>query len=266
MAKYEKHTKVTQVMDENGNIVSESTVERTKSLEKVGEPDYVKLYSSTWGSRFVNEIPAAYLPLFLVLASRMNYCMSNDFPYSQLVNTGKPYSDELMKILGWKHRDSLQKGLKALCSCYAIRPVSRGVYQVNPGFAAKGQWKKNPRILWSDLEGFQKYFDDEIQKIMETEDEKKKGKPGNGGAGPEDGKADAAGREAAPAGPADGGKAEVPERRVPESGGAGGTGTGSLPDSRGRQEEQQTVESAGTSGEVGTDDGDFTKVMGHFHN
>ncbi len=228
MAKYEKHTKVTQVMDENGNIISESVIERTKSLEKVGEPDYVKLYGGAWGNGHGGGIPAAYLPLFLVLASRMNYCMSNDFPYSQLVNTGKPYSEELIRALGWKNRDSLQKGLKALCSCYAIRPVSRGVYQVNPSLAAKGQWKKNPRVLWSDLEGFRKYYNAEIQKMMEEGERKEKA-------------------EAGKAGKTDGGPA-----------------AGDVHGPRKQQEGQESPAAPDEAGR-GQDDGDFNRHPGWFH-
>ena len=37
------------------------------------------------------------------------------------------------------------QGLKALCKCNAIRKVGRGVYQINPSYAAKGEWKYNPK-------------------------------------------------------------------------------------------------------------------------
>lgn len=74
----------------------------------------------------------------------MTYCNSTDLPHSQLVNTGKPWSDLYMKACGWKTKDPYLKGLKALCECNVIKRVSRGVYQINPNYAGRGGWKYNP--------------------------------------------------------------------------------------------------------------------------
>lgn len=191
--------------DENGEIKEDKSVS-TWSVTKTGEPDFVKLYPEAWmpkkktlaedespavkktatarGKSAVAEedtahltLPAAYRFLFFILAARMCYCDSDDLAHSQLVHTGEPYRDEIMEIMGWTNRDSLMKGLKALCECNAIRKVSRGCYQINPRFASKGQWLYNPRIPQSNVEGLKKYYDDkqrEARRKKEEEEKKKK--------------------------------------------------------------------------------------------
>ena len=190
MARIAKYKDTKTVVDADGNTIEEKKVERTWTMEKSGEPDFVKLYPEAWmpkkktlaedespagkktaAARRKNagdgedtahlKLPAAYRFLFFILAARMGYCDSDDLAHSQLVITGEPYRDEILEIMGWSDRDSLQKGLRALCECNAIRKVSRGCYQINPRFASKGQWKYNPRIPQSNVEGLKKYYDDE---------------------------------------------------------------------------------------------------------
>lgn len=127
-------------IDEEGNE-SISSVEKTRKYEKNSEPDYIKLYTKMWCE--FNDIPTAYRGLFLELVTRMSYCTANDLKHSQLVNTGKPWSEEIKANLGWK--DAMySRGLKELCKCNAIRKVCRGVYQINPNYAGRGEWKYNP--------------------------------------------------------------------------------------------------------------------------
>lgn len=164
MANVEKYERIEQITDQDGKVISEKTTLKTKRVTKVSEPDYIKLYTQIWQDRHGNTIPVSSRLLFLELATRMGYCDADDLEHSQLVMTGGPYQDAIMKALGWTNRDSLQKGLKALCDCNAIRRVSRGIYQINPRYAAKGQWKYNPRVSQSSLEGFMDYFDREIEK------------------------------------------------------------------------------------------------------
>lgn len=186
----------------------EKIVEKSWAVERTSEPDFIKLYPEAWmpkkitlaededvspagkktapaqGKNTADEedtahltLPAAYRFLFFMLAARMCYCDSDDLAHSQLVMTGEPYRDEIMDIMGWTNRDSLMKGLRALCECNAIRKVSRGCYQVNPRFASKGQWLYNPRIPQSNVEGLKKYYDDEQRKARkkkEKEEKKKK--------------------------------------------------------------------------------------------
>ena len=56
-----------------------------------------------------------------------------------------------MKALNWKDR-MYQKGLKALCECEAIKKVGKGVYQINPRYAGRGEWKYNPRLERGGIE------------------------------------------------------------------------------------------------------------------
>lgn len=129
--------------DANGNI-SEDTVTTTNKIEVSDEPDYIKLYTKMWLE--FKGVPSAYVQLFISLASRMSYCNSNDLANSQLVNTAVPWRDSIMRECGWKSTVSLKKGLQTLCDAGCIRKVGRGVYQINPAYAGKGEWKYNPRL------------------------------------------------------------------------------------------------------------------------
>lgn len=126
-----------------------TTVERTSKIERSTEPDYIKLYTKMWCE--FNNIPTAYRDLFYELAARMSYCNATDIDHSQLVNTGKPWADDIMHTLGWK-RSMYQTGLRTLCRCGAIKQVARGVYQINPQYAGRGEWKYNPRLQRGGVE------------------------------------------------------------------------------------------------------------------
>lgn len=142
----EKQTTIQE--DADGNIKT-SSVEKVTNIQRNNEPDYIKLYTKMWCE--FNDIPMAYRELFLQLVIRMTYCNSADLGNSQLVNTGKPWSTSIMKALNWKDR-MYQKGLKALCECEAIKKVGRGVYQINPQYAGRGEWKYNPRLERGGIE------------------------------------------------------------------------------------------------------------------
>ena len=142
MSKVISKQEIVSTVDADGNIKT-TTKETTTKIESVNEPDYIKLYTRMWCE--FNEIPTSYRQLFFELVTRMSYCNARDLKRSQLVNTGKPWCDDIMQSLGWKQR-MYQKGLKALCECGAIRQISRGVYQINPNYAGRGEWKYNPRL------------------------------------------------------------------------------------------------------------------------
>ena len=162
--KVQEYVMVEQVLDKDGNVVSEKETTKTKRIDKVTEPDYIKLYTEKWNGKGGNPIPIGYRPLFIELASRMSYCEADDFEHSQLVLTSGIYQEAIMKALGLGSRDSLQKGLKALCDCNAIRRVQRGMYQVNPEFDRKGKWKYNVRVSRSSLDEFVDYYSWEKKK------------------------------------------------------------------------------------------------------
>lgn len=137
MGKIFSETEVTKTTDGNGQVKEHRISKHERFIEN-GEPAYIKLYTNMWMSFY--DVPSAYKELFLEMASRMSPCDSVDLAHSQLVNTGKPYDDIYMNACGWKSKDSLKKGLNALCFCGAIKRVARGVYQINPSYAAKGKW------------------------------------------------------------------------------------------------------------------------------
>ena len=130
----------TRVTDENGN---EKVSVKETTIQKDPEPNYIKIYTDTWCE--FNQIPLAYRELFLQLAMRMSYCNSQNLDDSQIVYTGEPISSVIMKELGWK-KAMYQKALRNLCDCGAIRKIKRSVYQINPSYAGKGNWKFNPQL------------------------------------------------------------------------------------------------------------------------
>lgn len=127
-----------------------TTVEKTRALERSTEPDYIKLYTRMWCE--FNGIPEKWRPLFLELATRMTYANKADLSTSQTVYTGEPFATAICSALGWKQKDSLMKGLKALKDCGAIRKVNRAVYQINPSYAGRGEWKYNPKFTRGGVE------------------------------------------------------------------------------------------------------------------
>lgn len=135
-------------IDENG-IEHSSTKETTTKIERSTEPDYIKIYTKMWCE--FNQIPLAYRDLFFELTCNMTYCNAGDLSHSQLVYTGKPWSDVIMNKLGWK-KAMYQRGLSELCKCNAIKKISRGVYQINPNYAGRGEWKYNPKLNRGGIE------------------------------------------------------------------------------------------------------------------
>ena len=133
-----------------------TTKETTSKIEHSTEPDYIKVYTKMWCE--FNQITMVYRDLFFELICNMSYCNASDLEHSQLVNTGKPWSDSIMKHLGWK-KAMYQRGLAELCKCNAIKKISRGVYQINPSYAGRGEWKYNPRLSRGGIENLVATFD-----------------------------------------------------------------------------------------------------------
>ena len=143
----------TKTIDYEGN---EYVNEVEKTITRDPEPEFIKLYTNTWCE--FNQIPNAYRELFLQLALRMSYCDTNDLENSQLVFTGKPFSEHIAKSLNWKN-DMYKHGLVELTKCGAIRRVSRSVYQINPSYAGKGSWKFNPHLKSGGIKDLRATFD-----------------------------------------------------------------------------------------------------------
>ncbi len=142
MSKIITNTETQTIIDENG-IEHTTTKATTQKIERNTEPDYIKIYTKMWCE--FNQIPLAYRDLFFELTCNMTYCNASDLNHSQLVYTGKPWSDVIMNKLGWK-KAMYQRGLAELCKCNAIKKISRGVYQINPNYAGRGEWKYNPKL------------------------------------------------------------------------------------------------------------------------
>lgn len=149
MAKISTEKEVTTTIDADGNETS-TTIEKTHKIEVSTEPDYIKLYTAMWCE--FNQIPSAYRQLFLELVGRMSYCNKCDLTKSQIVFLGEPISSDICKSLHWTSKDSLMKGLRALIKCGAIKKIARAVYQINPSYAGRGEWKYNPRLNRGGIE------------------------------------------------------------------------------------------------------------------
>lgn len=151
----------TKVIDENGNEHI-TTKERTNKIERLGEPDYIKIYTNMWCE--FNQIPTQWRNLFLELAIKMTYCNSMDLENSQIVATGGPIKKSICETLNWGD-NMYQKGLKALCSCGAIIKKGRGFYQINPNYAARGSWKYNPKYNQGGVEDLVATFSFKDRKV-----------------------------------------------------------------------------------------------------
>lgn len=134
-------TETTRTIDAEGNETV-TTVESTTNIQRNEEPDYIKLYTRMWCE--FNNIPVRSRNLFYELACSMTYCNAANLRGSQIVYTGEPLASSIMQRLGWK-KSMYHTGLKDLCECGAIRKIQRGVYQINPQYAGKGEWHYNPR-------------------------------------------------------------------------------------------------------------------------
>ena len=148
MSKFITKVETRTETDSDGNEKT-TKLEKSTELSRNNEPDYIKIYTRMWAE--FNGVPNAYRDLFLQLAMRMTYCNSSDLDNAQIVYTGKPFSENIMSTLNWKI-DMYNKGLKELVKSGAIKRVARGVYQINPQYAGKGEWKYNPRLERGGIE------------------------------------------------------------------------------------------------------------------
>ena len=142
--KTETHTKE----DAEGNI-SQTKKETTVKFEDNNEPDYIKLYTRVWTE--LNEIPVAYREFFLQLALRMHYANSIKPFGGQIVYTTGPNKKDIMELLKWQDR-MYRKALTELVKCNALKRIERGIYQINPTYAGKGEWKYNPKRQQGGIE------------------------------------------------------------------------------------------------------------------
>lgn len=164
MAIYHEEVMKVQREGADGNVTVDTAV-ITQAIRKNEEPDYVKIYIDEW--RGSDRIPARYRRLFLHLAMYMTYanCGKDGDPDEggQIVYAMGKTRKALLKECGWSGDDALCKGLKALADCGAIRKVGRGVYQINPRYAARGTWHYNNRNRQGGAENLLAAFDTDDQ-------------------------------------------------------------------------------------------------------
>lgn len=146
MGVYHEEVMKVEREDAGGNVTIDTAVV-TRAIGKSEEPDYVKVYVDGW--RRSGGIPDRYRQLFLCLAMRMTYAKCDRVGAmddgGQIVYVVGPDRKAILAECGWSRDDALCKGLKALVGCGALRKVSRGVYQVDPRYAARGKWHYNSR-------------------------------------------------------------------------------------------------------------------------
>lgn len=143
---YHETTHIHEIEDAHGNVVTEKTTV-TAEVKKREEPNYIKIYTDMWC--MFKGVPEKWRMLFLALATRMTYveCSdpNDDGDGGQLVYVIGKTAEKIMAECGWKTKDPLYKGLKALTEYNAIRKISRGEYQINPEYASRGQWNYNSK-------------------------------------------------------------------------------------------------------------------------
>jgi len=142
MGRFLTYEETTTKIDEEGNEQT-TKVSKNSTIIRNNEPDYIKIYTNMWCE--FNAIPVVYREFFLQLIMRMSYCNTQSLGRSQIVFTGKPYSDDIKATVHWGDK-MYEKALKELQKCGAIKRVARAVYQINPKYAGKGEWKYNPRL------------------------------------------------------------------------------------------------------------------------
>lgn len=152
---YEKKLERTKE-DADGNVTVETTLEQ-KSIVKNEEPDYIKLYTRMWCE--FNQIPEKWRPLFLALVCRMTYASLDSSTGGQIVYTVGPNAQDIMAECGWKTKDPLYRGLKALSDCDAIHQVARGAYQISPHYAGRGTWRYNANLKQGGVKDLIAKFD-----------------------------------------------------------------------------------------------------------
>lgn len=81
----------------------------------------------------------------MALVCRMSYANLNDSGGGQTVCTIGSIGASIVTECGWKNKDTLYRGLQALCECNAIKKINRGEYQINPNYAGKGPWRYNAK-------------------------------------------------------------------------------------------------------------------------
>lgn len=152
------------VTDANGEEVSRdtTTLEREVGTRR-GEPDYIKIYTQMF-CQFMG-VDKTYRELFYLLAMNMSYANVNSSEGGQLVYTGSPMREAYMRDLGWTSRSMYQRALSKLCDAGVIRKISRGVYQINPRYAGKGEWHYNPRLDRGGVEDLIATFDFRNRKV-----------------------------------------------------------------------------------------------------
>ena len=154
----------------DGNVTVDTAVV-TQAIRKNEEPDYVKLYIDGW--RGANGIPARYRQLFLSLAMRMDYANiergGDPDEGGQIVCVMGRCREALLRECGWNGDDALCKGLKALVDCGALRKISRGFYQINPRYAARGTWHYSSRKNQGGVENLLAAFVSDNQKAPTKE-------------------------------------------------------------------------------------------------
>ena len=160
--------------DAEGNITTQTTHKEKNISYRNPEPDYIKIYTNMWLE--FNQIPLSVRPLFYELAIRMTYADASNPESSQLVYTMQPVRNVICQSLNIKD-NMFSKHLNTLVKCNAIRKISRGVYQINPQYAGRGEWRYNPRLKRGGLENLIAYFnfkekDVKTKVIWASDDEK----------------------------------------------------------------------------------------------
>lgn len=140
--KYHEETRERIIEGPDGSV-SAQTTRTIRAIHGNEEPDFIKLYTRMWCD--FNCIPEKWRGLFMALVCRMSYANLNDSGGGQTVCTIGSIGASIVTECGWKNKDTLYRGLQALCECNAIKKINRGEYQINPNYAGKGPWRYNAK-------------------------------------------------------------------------------------------------------------------------
>ena len=139
---YEEHI----ISEETGEIIT------SKSVYKVKEPDYVKLYLDCVFT--FKGLRKGLNPIFLAFIKYMNYADINGQGGGQVIFVNKAMKESIAKSLNLGI-DSINKALSEFTKTGMFKRLTVGTYQVNPNIIGRGEWKdiKNIRATFDFANG-----------------------------------------------------------------------------------------------------------------
>ena len=114
-------------------IINNDVIEmKTRNVLVESEPPYVKLYLDD--IVMLHDLPKSCSDVLFAL-------IKNSMTYSNTLIINNYIKDEVVKMLGYKSRQSVSNAITKFIKADILRRISSGVYTLNPHLFARGAWK-----------------------------------------------------------------------------------------------------------------------------